>query len=143
MSSPVHVSVHVFISLSCVFFSLYIVSTVCTVHCFHLSRCSRCYVFSLLCVFLVLCVLCVVFPSCAVCGCCDSVEGVGCVLHVVIVCSGCCFVIVCAYVQRVKIGVFTPQRIYIKKVHFFLKIIVVFLAYMKKKLYLCSVKMKE
>ena len=52
----VHVSVHVFISLSCVFFSL---SIVCTVHCFHLSRCSRCYVFSLLCVFLVLCVLCV------------------------------------------------------------------------------------
>lgn len=48
VSSPVHVSVHVFISLSCVFFSL---SNVCTVHCFHLSRCSlRCFVFSLSCV---------------------------------------------------------------------------------------------
>ena len=31
------------------------------------------------------------------------------------------FVIVCACVQRVKSGVFTPQRIYIKKVHFFEK----------------------
>ena len=117
----------------------------------------------LLCVFLFLCGCCVcnvfrcsgvqvvvvcLLDVCPVmilflCVCCDSVEGVGCVLHVVIVCSGGCFVIVCAYVQRVKIGVFTPQRIYIKKVHCFLKIIVVFLAYMKKKMYLCSVKMKE
>lgn len=59
VSSLVHVSVHVFISLSCVFFSLCNMSTVSTVHCFHLSRCSCCYVFSLLCVFLVLCVCCV------------------------------------------------------------------------------------
>ena len=140
VSSLVHVSVRVFISLSCVFFSLFIVSTVCTVHCFHLSRCSRCYVFSLLCVFLV---LCVVFPSCAVCGCCDSVKGVGCVLHVVIVCSGCCFCYCMCVCAACKKRGFHPAKNIYKKSAFFLKIIVVFLAYMKKKLYLCSVKMKE
>ena len=75
-------------------------------------------------------VVCVVFPSCAVCGCCDSVEGVGCVLHVVLVCPGCCFVwfmssecvvivLVYAYVQRVKSGVFTPQEYIYKKSAFF------------------------
>ena len=120
VSSPVHVSVRVFISLSCVFFSLSIVSTVCTVHCFHLSRCSRCYVFSLLCVFLVLCVLCVLCVVCCVlcshrvqCVCVViSWEGVVCVLHVVVVCSGCCFVIVCAYVQRVKSGAFSHCKKY-------------------------------
>ena len=111
VSSLVHVSVRVFISLSCVFFSLSnvctlsIVSTVCTVHCFHLSRCSHCFVFSLCCVCCVCCV-CVMYSGvkvvvvcCVLCshrvqcvGVVISWEGVGCVLHVVIVCSGCCFV---------------------------------------------------
>ena len=50
-----------------------------------------------------------------------SWEGVVCVLHVVMWCSGCCFVIVRACVQRVKSGVFTPQEYIYKKSAFFLK----------------------
>lgn len=55
-------------------------------------------VFMLLCVLIALCfpfhvcllcvcVVCSGVQVVVVCGCCDSVEGVGCVLHVVIVCS--------------------------------------------------------
>ena len=62
VSSPVHVSVRVFISLSCVLFSLSNVSTVhyplCTVSTcpgVHVAMCSHCFVFSLCCVCCVLC----------------------------------------------------------------------------------------
>ena len=120
VSSPVHVSVHVF-------FSLPIVSTVCTVHCFHLSRCSRCYVFSLLCVFLFLflcvCCVCNVF-RCSGCCCVLCSHRVQCVCvvipwRVLVVCcmlllcvQDVVFVIVCACVQRVKSGAFSHCKKY-------------------------------
>ena len=77
----------------------------------HVAMCSHCFVFSLCCVLCshrVQCV-CVVIPWRVLFVCCMLLL---CVQDVV-------FVIVCACVQRVKSGVFTPQRIYIKKVHFF------------------------
>ena len=76
VSSPVHVSVRVFISLSCVFFSLSNVSTlstlsiVSTVHCVPLFRYSlHCFVFSLSCV-------------CCVCVMCSGVQDVVLLLYV-------------------------------------------------------------
>ena len=124
VSSLVHVSVrvsvHVFISLSCVFFSLStvstlsIVSTVCAVHCVHLFRYSlHCFVFSfsLSCVSVgcvschdpvLVCVLCVVIPWRVSVVCCMLLL---CVQDVV-------FVIVRAYVQRVKSGAFSHCKKY-------------------------------
>lgn len=124
VSSLVHVSVHVFISLSCVIFPCPMCApcpscplcALCTV-----STCSgiHCFVFSLCCVSVV-CVMCSGVQVVVVC--CDSVEGVVCVLHVVIVCSGCCFcycMCVCAACE--KRSFFPLQEIYIKKCIFFEK----------------------
>ena len=92
-------------------------------------------------------VVCVMYSGVqGVVVCCDSVEGVVCVLHVVL-CGLCppellfCYCM-CACAACEKRGFHPAKNIY-KKSAIFLKIIVVFLAYMKKKLYLCSVKMKE
>ena len=72
--------------------------------------CVVCVMYSGVQVVVVYCVLCSHRVQCV--GVVISWEGVGCVLHVVIVCSGCCFVIVCAYVQRVKIGAFSHCKKY-------------------------------
>ena len=94
VSSLVRVSVHLFSSLSCVFFSL---STVCTVsRCpgVYVAMCSHCFVFSLSCVSVgcvschdpvLVCVLCVVIPWRVLCVCCMllcCVQGVVLLLYV-------------------------------------------------------------
>ena len=94
-------------------------SIVSTVHC---ALCPPVQVFIALCFPCLVCLLCVSCHDpvlvCAVCVpivcrvCCDSFQGPGCVLHVVIVCSGCCFVIVRACVQRVKSGAFSHCKKY-------------------------------
>ena len=129
-------------SCSCVcacfhFFVLCFLFLVHRVHCVHCALCPLVQVFiSLLCVFLFLflcvCCVCNVFRCsgccCVLCshrvqcvGVVISWEGVGCVLHVVIVCSGCYFVIVCVHVQHVKSGAFSECKKYREKSAFFLK----------------------
>ena len=118
----------------------------------HVAMCSHCFVFSLCCVSVV-CVMCsgvqVVVVCCVLCS--HRVQCVGVVIpwRVSVVC---CMLLLCVqdvvlYCMCVcaackKRGFHPAKNIY-KKSAFFLKIIVVFLAYMKKKMYLCSVKMKE